>query len=216
MDKNVPIYLDGLERSGNVYLANVVRATFDHDVISLRTHRLETLVNYKKENPFIVPVRDAFDSIASSRVYRKHVYENNLFGDNSPINNSIDVIIWRYDKYFDFLIDSPKFFIAPFNSFIENHDELINKIIKFHENRLVLKVFKMVTTEDLFNDIHDPKLKSNYGEHSFSPELGNFPRERSKDRAAVELELMEKYSDDIKRIQGKVDTLHQRYHDIKI
>jgi hypothetical protein len=214
MDKNIPIYLDGLERSGNMYLANVVRKSFEHDVISLRTHDLSTLMNYKESNPFIVPVRDAFESIASAKVYRNHTYSNNLFGDSQIHNSSITTIISRYNDYFDYLIKSPQFFIAPFHIFIKDHDQVIDKIIKFHEDRLELKISKRYTIEEIFTDINGENAVESYGKHAYSLDLGNFPREKAKERDQVESTLLKKYKDDIKVIQDKVDILYQRYYDI--
>ena len=215
MDKGVPIYLDGLERSGNMYLANVVRKSFNHDIISLRTHDINTLINYKETSPFIVPVRDAFESIASAKVYRNHTYSNNLFGDNQIHNSNISTIISRYNDYFDYLIKSPQFFIAPFHIFIEDHDQVIDKIVKFHEDRLELKISKRYTIEEIFTDINGDNAVESYGENAFSPELGNFPREKAKERDQVESTLLKKYKDEIKRIQDKVDVLYQRYYDIE-
>lgn len=214
MDKNIPIYLDGLERSGNMYLANVVRKSFEHDVISLRTHDLSTLKNYKESNPFIVPVRDAFDSIASAKVYRNYTYNNKLFGDNQIHNSSIGKIMSRYDQYFDHLLESPQFFIAPFHVFIKDHDETIDKIVKFHKDRLDLSVSKRYSIEEIFSDITGDGSLQSYGKNAFTPELGNFPRERAKERDAVESLLLDKYHKEIKKIQDKVDVLYERYYDI--
>jgi hypothetical protein len=214
MDKSVSIYMDGLERSGNVYLADVLSRSFSHPVISLRTHDLDTLVNYKEPNPFIVPVRDAFDSIASAKVYRNYTYSNKLFGDNNIHNGSYNNIILRHNNYFDFLIKNPKFFIAPFNCFIKNHDELVYKIIKFHENILVLKISENFTPKSILTNMESHLTTNSYSEHLFSPEIGNVPRERSKERDGVERVLLDKYSEEIKQIQDKVDVLYQRYYDI--
>lgn len=216
MDKSIPIYVDGLERSGNMYLANIVQKSFEHDVISLRTHDLSTLMNYKESNPFIVPVRDAFESIASAKVYRNHTYSNNLFGDSQIHNSRISTIISRYNDYFDYLTKSPQFFIAPFDIFIKDHDQVIDKIVKFYEDRLDLKISKRYTIEEIFTEINGENAVESFGKHAYSPELGNFPRERSKERDLIEGIILKEHQGDIKRIQGKINILYQRYEDIEV
>jgi hypothetical protein len=73
MDRHNVIYLDGLERSGNVYLSYVLNESMDIELRTLRNHKIEVLKEYNRTNAFIVPVRDAFESIASAKVYRDYV-----------------------------------------------------------------------------------------------------------------------------------------------
>ena len=160
------IYLDGLERSGNVYLSYAISSSVNAELKSLRTHDLKTLKEYDKPDPFIVPVRDAIDSISSSLVFRNYVFNNKVFGDVTGTEAKIEKIIERYQEYTKYLIDNPQFFIAPFNYFIKDHNPVIEKMKKFYPNQKDLKDIKHTSKSDVFLKI---KLKEN--DFSFCPEI---------------------------------------------
>jgi len=67
------IYLDGLERSGNVFLSYAISLITGKQVIAVRDHMVKVLKDYDKEYPFVVPVRDALPCIASAKIYRDKV-----------------------------------------------------------------------------------------------------------------------------------------------
>ena len=216
MNRHTTLYLDGLERSGNVYLSSVIEKTMNVNLISVRTHDINTLKNYERINPFIVPVRDAFPSILSSKLYRDYVFNNNLYGDTDPDNVKLDTIVSRYKEYIDFLLISPKFFIAPFHCFTEDHNETCEKIVKFHEKNSKLTIKARLTKEEMFAEINSDHKKLSNSDVWFHNELGNFPRHESEDKERVKQILVDKYSEDIKDIQDGINILYQRYYDIKI
>ena len=213
MDRHKVVYLDGLERSGNVYLTAVIDKSMSCEVKALRTHEIDTLKRYSRINPFIVPLRDAIPSISSSKVYRDYVHENGLYNDIDSDNNNLDVIISRYKEYVEYLIESPKFFIAPFHRFTEDPNETCKKIVKFHEKNSKIYINKNFTKEEILQEI---LLDKNYSGSGLHTELGNFPRTQSVKKAEIEKILKNQYSKDIDYIQSNINILYQRYYDIEI
>lgn len=201
------IYLDGLERSGNVFLSYAISITTEIEVVSARTHLVETLKAYKEEYPFIVPVRDALPSMVSAKIYRDKVLKDNLYGVN-PVDQTQDpkYIINTYKKYIDFLLDSPKFFIAPFHEFTKDHNEVIDLIIKPYPG---LKRRKTLTADQIM------LYASKSNPHSNDTHLGNFPREASEDKSQIEHLFLTNHYQEILGIQDNIDKLYKRYYDLK-
>lgn len=216
MDRHRVVYLDGLERSGNVYLSSILDKCMDFEIRTLRNHEISTLKQYKRINLFIVPLRDAIPSISSSKVYRDYVHANGLYNDTDINNTNLDTIISRYKEYVDYLIEQPKFFIAPFHRFTEDPNEICKKIVKFYEKNSRFKIVKVFTKEEMLEEIILDRSKSDLGKTMFHEELGNFPRNQSAKKAEVEKILIDKYSKDIDYIQSKINILYQRYYDIEI
>ncbi len=194
------IYLDGLERSGNVFLSYAISMTTGIEVVAVRTHMLETLKEYKEDYPFVVPVRDALPSIASAKVYRDKVLNDNLYGVSENITQDLEYIISTYKKYIDFLLDSPKFFIAPFHEFTKDHEAVISKLSKMYPYITHIKNVK-------YKDIEETSSKSN--DKIFDPEIGNLPRSNPK-KEDVEKILKSEYLKEIEDIQAKIDRLYER------
>jgi hypothetical protein len=197
-------------------LSAVIDKSMDVQIKAVRSHDINTLKKYNRVNPFIVPLRDAFASIASSKVYRDYVHANGLYNDIDSDNNNLDVIISRYKEYVEYLIESPKFFIAPFHRFTEDHTETCKKIVKFHENTSKLVIARSLTKEEMLAEILSDQKYSDWGDMWFHKELGNFPRSQSESKAEVEGTLADKYSKDIEEIQRGINILYQRYYDIEI
>jgi hypothetical protein len=114
------IYLDGLCRSGNVFLSYAVSLITGKEVISERTHMLQTLKDYDKDYPFIVPVRDALPTLASAKIYRDKVVTSNLTESYENDTTELCYILKMSAEYIQYLVENPKFFIAPFHEFIKN------------------------------------------------------------------------------------------------
>lgn len=202
-------YLDGLERSGNVFLSYAIGLSFGRELRSLRTHKVETLKDYDQDKPFIVPLRDALPSIVSAKIFRDYVHHNNLFSDNDSTEIDIERIISRYKEYTSYLIESPKFFIAPFHHFIKDHNPVLEKICKFY-NDPEIKIIKKYNKEDLFKQI-DIK---NTEEYKYHPEIGNFPRKASQEKEKMKKWINSSYGTEIKSIQDNIDILYSRYNSI--
>jgi hypothetical protein len=196
------IYLDGLERSGNVFLSYAISMTTGIEVVAVRTHMIETLKEYKEDYPFVVPVRDALPSIASAKVYRDKVLNDNLYGVSENITQDLEYIISTYKKYIDFLLDNPKFFIAPFHEFTKDHEAVISKLSKMYPS---IKQIKNVT----YKDIEEVSSKSN--DKIFDPEIGNLPRSNPK-KEDVEKKLKSEYLKEIDEIQANINRLYERYY----
>jgi ABC-type antimicrobial peptide transport system permease subunit len=169
------------------------------------------LLPYTYSEPFIVPVRDALDSIASAKVFRDYVFENKLFGDKSESEKNIDVIISRYKAYIEYLVEHPKFFIAPFHEFTKDHNLVVDKIIKFYPNVDLFKNKNVLTKEEIFL-----KIKETAHDYAYHTELGNFPREDNDKKYQIKDLLTDQYKQDIQDIQDKIDILYQRYYDIQV
>jgi hypothetical protein len=199
--------MDGLERSGNVYLSHVLSVSFGIEIKSVRTHRILTLMEHKGSDPFIVPLRDALDSITSAKLFADYTFSNNLFNNNNE--TKIEEIIKRYEKYIDYLIKNPKFFIAPFHEFTKDHNPVISKIIKFYPNCKFLENRQIKTKKEILLSIKEKDFK-----YSYHPELGNFPRSESQEKQQTRSLLVNKYSKEISNIQEKINILYQRYYEI--
>ena len=172
------IYLEGKQRSGNVFLSYAITMTTGLDVISPRTHRLETLKNYNKPNPFVVPVRDALPSIASAKIFKDWVLENGSFTLREKTQDP-GYIIEQYKIFMQYLVDNPKFFIAPFHEFTKDHNKVISKLSKQYP---FIQNVRNVTYEEIAEEAykHDPMF--------FNPETGNFPRPTPKKEEVEKIE----------------------------
>jgi hypothetical protein len=204
----VIINIDGLERSGNVYLGYVLGDSFGAEIKSVRTHELKTLINYKDSDPFIVPVRGALDSIASAKVFRDYVYDNKLYGDRNRDESSLETIVARYKKYIDYLLENPQFFIAPFHEFTKDHGPVIDKIVKFYPDVQFLRKKHPSTKKDIL-------LSASLTKNAFHKELGNFPREEVYKKYTIKDLLLAQHGHDIHYMQNKINSLYQRYDNYK-
>jgi hypothetical protein len=208
MDKEINIYLEGIERSGNVFLSYCLGMSLKNDLISTRNHELDAIQDYSGPDPFIVPVRDVLESVISSKIYRDHVVSNNLYGTKDRRHADIEVIIKKYKQYMTFLLHNPKFFIAPFHEFTKNHNSVINVLIKQYPG---LSIERYYTKEEMLEEI----FKKHKEENSEHPELGNFPRVHSVERKRIESLVLSDYKQEIEEIQGIVDLLYKRYYSCK-
>jgi hypothetical protein len=194
------IYIDGLERSGNVYLSYAIGMTTGCHMIAERTHRLETLKEYNQEHPFIVPVRDALTCIASAKIFRDKTIANSAYPNKTE---DPDQLVKRFLEYTEYLVNNPKFFIAPFHEFTKDHGSVIQKISNQYPT---IEIRNIVTPEEV-------KARCLEDEGVLDPELVNLPRPTPK---KTELEEMfnSKWPETIKYIQSNIDKLYQRYYDL--
>jgi hypothetical protein len=197
------IYLEGKQRSGNVFLSYAIAMTTGLDIISPRTHRLETLKNYNKPNPFVVPVRDALPSIASAKIFKDWVLESGSFTLREKTQDP-GYIIEQYNIYMQYLVDNPKFFIAPFHEFTKDHNKVISKLSKQYS---FIQNVRNVTYEEIAEASfkHDSMV--------FNPETGNLPRPNPK-KEEVEKMLLSEYLEEIEGIQLNIDKLYERYYSL--
>jgi hypothetical protein len=194
------IYIDGLERSGNVYLSYALGMSTGCKIIAKRTHDIKILKDYNEEHPFIVPVRDALPCLSSAKIFRdKRISSlDNLDRPEDP-----DQMLKRFLQYTGYLVDNPKFFIAPFHEFVKDHNSVILKISNQYPNIINRN---SVTSEDI-------KKRMSEDRDALDPELGNQPRPTPK-KAEVEEMLNSKWPKTIKDIQSNIDRLYQRYYDL--
>ena len=205
------LYLDGLERMGNVFLSYVFGNTIGKNVISTRRHGVEVLREYKQDGPFIVPLRDALPSLASAQVYRKRIYETSgmhATKEHEYAAFQSENMIARYDEFLQYLLDNDIFFIAPFDEFTNNTDAFIETFLKKHpevldDNRKVKKV-----------DI-DGIFKQGMSRDGADPLTGNFPRKYSEERNLAYDNFLKNHGTDIDKLQQKINILYQRYYNIK-
>jgi hypothetical protein len=186
MDKEINIYLEGIERSGNVFLTYCLGMSFNNNLISTRNHEIDAIQNYFGSDPFVVPVRDALDSIISSKIYRDYVFTNDIYGNRNKDHTDINFIINRYKKYMTFLLHNEKFFIAPFHEFTKDHNKVIDVLVKQYPG---LSIEKYYTKEEMIKEILE-KDKGGGIEH---PELGNLPRTHSLEKTKIEKTYMQSF-----------------------
>jgi hypothetical protein len=204
-DQNMKIFLDGLERSGNVFLSYAIGMSMNASVISKRTHELSTLKEYEGSDIFVVPVRDAVPSIASATVYRNKFYSRDV-DDVEKVALQFKNKIKRYEEYTDYLIDNPKFFIAPFHEFTKDHQKVLEIISKEYPS---VKIEKTFTYDEIKKNAELGNKAENYTEY------GHFPRATpEKDR--IEEVLRSVYGAEMLSLQGNIDKLYQRYYDIVV
>ncbi len=196
--------MDGLERSGNVFLGYALSISISNEIISTRSHDIATLISHTSDDPFVVPVRDAIPSIASSKIYRDKVFSEGLYRSYDLINTELETIIERYDSYLSYLVDNPRFFIAPFHEFTKDHNIVVKKLAKAYPSLEIKK-------ESTFKDIERIMVKRNTTIHT--EELGNLPRPTPK-KAEIEEMLISNYLKDINRIQDNIKHLYNRYYSL--
>jgi len=194
------IYIDGLERSGNVYLSYAIGITTGCQMIAERTHSLETLKNYNQEHPFIVPVRDALPCIASAKIFRDRLVSQSAYPEKAE---NPDQIIKRFLEYTEYLVHNPRFFIAPFHEFTKDHNSVIQKISNQYP---IIKIRNITTSEEIKNRCLDD-------DDMLDTELGHLPRPTPK-KAEIEEMFNSGWPETIKYIQSNIDKLYQRYYDL--
>lgn len=205
------IYTDGLERSGNVFLSHAISLITGKEVRSDRTHNLNTLQDYKEKYPFIVPVRDALASISSAKIYRdKSFLDHPERMARHQGSDKIDdcslqpkYIIERFLAYTQYLIENPRFFVAPFDEFTEDATRVMHKMSNQYPR---ITVSDNVTNEDI-------KKSASSNENVFHTEAGNLPRPTPK-KAEMEEMLKSQFSIEIRAVQSNVDKLHKRYDNL--
>jgi len=196
--------MDGLERSGNVFLHYALAKSISNEIISTRSHDVKTLIEYTSNDPFVVPVRDAIPSIASAKIYRDKIFSEGLYESYDFISTELETIIKRYDVYISYLIENPRFFIAPFHEFTKDHNLVVKKLARIYPS---LKIKKGSTVKDIEQTI----LKKNTS--PYPEELGNFPRPTPK-KAEIEKILISSHLKDITRIQDNINHLYNRYYSL--
>jgi hypothetical protein len=207
MEKQTKIYIEGIERSGNVFLNYCITHSINCEMISNRDHTLKSLKNYSGNDPFIVPVRDALPSMTSSKIYRDYVFKNSLYGNTDGIDSNIETIIGRYKEYMTFLLDHPKFFIAPFHEFTKDHNMFLDVLVSQYPH---LPRYNNITKDELFKRIEAWEKQANID--SKNPEIGNLPREASVEKEKIKEKLLLNHSHEIEQIQKTIDLLYERYY----
>lgn len=207
------IYVDGLERSGNTYLCYAISLSTGVEVISSRQHNLYALKNHTGPELFIVPLRDAFPSMVSAKIYRDHVLLNSepITEDNGNLLSQEDLattelIIQRYKEYIEYLVDNEQFIIAPFHEFIKDHNTLINILIK--ADPTITKIAKL-TADQVMLYLKEENLISD------DPYTGHLPRQTVAEKESIQQLFMDKHASEIEEIQAKIDILYQRYEGYK-
>ena len=201
------MYIDGLERSGNQFITHAINYTLECEAQTTKSHQVATLQAYKKDYPFIVPVRNALPSILSAKIYREHVFTNNLYGDKNKFLSSIDNIVGRYKEYIEYLVDHPDFFIAPFHEFIKDHNRVIDVILNTYPG--MYQKHNSLTSEEVM------AIAFKNNPDIYHPQLGNFPREEAKEKNTVIETLSADQINAISQIQINIDKLYRRYYDLE-
>jgi hypothetical protein len=197
------IYLDGLERSGNVFLSYAISLITGKEVVAVRDHMVKVLKDYDKEYPFVVPVRDALPCIASAKIYRDKVVTNKFHESGENDTKEFPHIIKVHAEYIQYLVDNPKFFIAPFHEFTKDPMKFMCKLSNKYPD---IKVTNSITCEKI-------KEIVSQNEDAYDTESGNLPRTTPKKQEIEEI-LKSQFLEEIQAIQLNIDTLYERYSNL--
>jgi hypothetical protein len=201
------IYLDGLARSGNVFLSFALNSFFKNNIKSKRTHEIASLKKYKNGDCFIVPVRDALPALASTVIYMDHVIDNEMFGATQTSKKYLNRLVLNSVQYLEYLVNNTHFFIAPFHEIVKDHMSVCNVIAaEYPELELTGKI---ETSKDLIATAE----KTN--PYLYDPYIGNVPRSSNIDTAEVQEMLLDKYAAELDQMQNSVNILYSRYYSIK-
>jgi len=204
------IYIDGFERSGNTYLTACVTSTLATEISPLFAHDVSCLKEKEKGSLFVVPVRDALPSIVSAKLFRDYKKQNNI-REHDKRTGDPEELIQRYTEYTDYLTDNDDFFIAPFKEFTEDHNKVIDVMIKnFSEYSAVQRFTKQQMINicnAYYSNIHSYTINKEN-----SPYLNNFPRQEAKEKKDIEEMFKSEYSKEIGNIQSNIDELYKRYY----
>jgi hypothetical protein len=196
------IYVDGLERSGNTFLAGAIGCAFGVNAIPLWDHSLDGIKNRDLESVFIVPLRDALPSLVSGMMYKKYATEKGIVRNpDKGVYQPIDVVIQRYKDYVDYLLENEDLFIAPFHEFTENHHTVTNVIAKVYG----FEVTQALTVKEIIDAMGQPEEVDN-------AYMGNFPRRAAAEKDEARNFLLSNYKDEIDAIQVKINNLYERYY----
>lgn len=201
------IYLDGLARSGNVFLSFAINSYFQDDVVSDRTHEISSLKKYKPGDCFIVPVRDALPALVSNITYIDYVISNKMFGASKKSKNYVKKLILDNLEYIKYLLDNTHFFIAPFKEISENHLSVC-QVISAEYPELHISG-KMESSQELIKEAE----KTN--EHLYNPYIGNVPRKSNLETKHTKEMLLSNYAAEIDQMQNYINILYERYYKIK-
>jgi len=201
------IYVESLERSGSTFFSYAISMATGIDVVSSPDHTLRPLKEYDKDYPFIITLRDALPSITSSKIYRDYMYNNKLSNSKDIENTLLETIIGRYKEYVEYLIDNPKFFIAPFQEFTKDHNKVIEVIARTYPS---IKNVIPVTYEEI------SERAASIIKTIHQPEIGNLPRQDYELKDEVKNNILKNYSEDIDYIQTQINKLYNRYYALEI
>jgi hypothetical protein len=201
------IYLDGLSRSGNIFLSYAVSSFFNNELLSERTHDLSSLKKYKNGSCFIVPVRDALPCLLSTVIYIDYAIDNKIFGAHLGLKDYIDALVIEQTNYLKYLVNNEHFFIAPFHEFTKDHVPLCNVIAA--EYPQLNKKTKKTTKEDFLRDAENKNI------HFYHSYLGSVPRKEVLHKKEIKQMLQNKYEKELTIMQEDINKLYERYYIIK-
>ena len=202
------IKIGGFQRSGNTYLAEQVSRRYGVDLTSEQkyNHDIENHSKYISTNqkfPFVVPVRDAKESIASYYVHEKKLNGTEKLEENieGRLKNLAD--LWH------FVLGYSIFFVAPFSEFTSNTENFFKKLESTHS---VLVPF-IDPNADLSSTYRDLELR----ELSSIPqeiylEVGHLPRNRTPEYGeALEYMDSKKFEEKFVLLDDMQKKLNDRY-----
>jgi len=203
----IKIYLDGLARSGNVFLSFAINSFFGNEVVSKRTHELSSLKKYEPGNCFIVPVRDALPALVSNVTYIDYVISKEIFGASETSKNYLDKLILDNLEYLEYLVNNEHFFIAPFEEITKDHISVCKVIAAEYKELYVSGALQ--SSEELI------KAAEKTNEYLYDPHIGNVPRSSNLETKETERMLLSKYAQELDQMQNSINILYKRYYKIK-
>ena len=202
------IHIDGLERSGNTFLAAAISLITGVDAVAEKYHLVSALEERDRSLPYVIPVRDVLPSIVSAKLYRDYQWENNiprqdkLLGRKHERTGDPQELIERYDEYIDYLIKHDELFIAPFHEFTKDPNKVVKVIVKKFSD---YSIQQTMTVEEILKVCeHYYPSKNKY--------LSNFPRDHAKEHGEVKEMFLSNYAKELEEIQSNINELYNRYY----
>ncbi len=169
------IYFDGYPRSGNTFLAHLMRAIYDDKKIIHHFHAVAPLkIAFKKYIKSIIIIRDPKDSI-SSNYLKKH--ELKVLPEK-PNLRLLQMMLNDYIVYYKFIYKNiNKVHLVKFNDLISNPESTLLKIDNYLDN------YSNISEEDKLKDCISKRKTIKFGAKS---KLGSsLPSKQKEDLKSV-------------------------------
>lgn len=203
------IHIDGLERSGNTFLAAAVSLITGVDAVAEKYHLVSALEERDRSLIYVIPVRDVLPSIVSAKLYRDYQWENNLprqdklLGKKHERTGDPEELIGRYTEYIDYLINHEELFIAPFHEFTKDPNKVVGTIVKKYPQ---YSIKERLSVEEIL------KVCEKYYP-SKNAYLSNFPRDHAKEHSEVKEMFLSNFGEELSNIQSDINRLYTRYYE---
>lgn len=210
-DTRIVIHVGGIPRSGNTYIAKLLRGTYDNKCVLVETSKMHEPKKFKDyidlKSPlkiFILPTRNPIEALASE--IDGHLYSSDKHLNKEIINYLID----RNIEFFQLVLNNKDLFIVwPLDLLGSSPQTLIDFLNKKFPELSNCLSKNPISHQKIFEEIkkQDTKINENYFLH-----FGHIPREETKTRKkALSLLQLSEFYDKINYLnilyKGLIDNL---------